>query len=145
VTDSFQNAFERFLDRAPGPVFPRARQLYLRKYCLEGGEPEGFRTFLLQEEIEEAVGGALRIRAVSFAIVHWLSPQADAQRCLAYLERRWQLRPVDLTLQEGLWFRDGGAWARFTAPAVYERSAPTALLSPSGHPAAPGADPGPSS
>ncbi|MFM7267499.1 MAG: hypothetical protein ACKOZT_02780, partial [Cyanobium sp.] len=31
----FQQAFERLLIRAPGPVFPRARALYLQKYSLE--------------------------------------------------------------------------------------------------------------
>lgn len=140
---SFAQAFERLLQRAPGPVFPRARQLYLRKYPLEQ-EPEPFRTFLLEEEVRESAGGALRVRALAFAVVHWRAPRIDLTEYAAYLQRRWRLRPADLALVEGEeWFREGGAYARFSAAAVYERSAPTTtLVSPSADPAAPAADPG---
>jgi hypothetical protein len=126
----FQQAFEQLLSSAPGPVFPRARALYLRKYCLEGTAAERFRTFLLQEEIQEASDGAMRMRALSFALVHWQGPQLEAQTYQTYLEQHWQLRPDDLTLENGEpWFRDGGAWCRFTAAAVYERAQqPTTLL-----------------
>jgi hypothetical protein len=139
---SFQQAFENFLDRAPGPVFPRARQLYRLKYCLEGGEPEPFRTFLIEEEIQESGGGALRIRAVAFAVVHWHAGQTGVDRYASYLQERWQLRPGDLTQETEDWFRQGGAWARFTTPAVYERNAPTALVSSAGLPGVPQEDPG---
>ena len=81
--NSFQQAFESLLSVAPGPVFPRARELYLRKYPLEArlavdGSPvksaaaseaesevglDRFRTFLLEEEIQEAAGGIVRVRA----------------------------------------------------------------------------------
>jgi hypothetical protein len=140
---SFAQAFERLLQRAPGPVFPRARQLYLRKYALEE-DPQRFRTFLLEEEIQEAGGGALRIRAVAFAVVHWQAPRIELPHYATYLQQRWRLRPEDLALVEGQeWFREGGAFARFSAPAVYERAAPTTtLVSPSADPAAPAADPG---
>ena len=49
---TFQQAFEQLLSRAPGPVFPRARELYLRKYPLEAAGADRFRTFLLREEIQ---------------------------------------------------------------------------------------------
>ncbi|MCX5968701.1 MAG: hypothetical protein NTV57_13880 [Cyanobacteria bacterium] len=127
---TFQQAFEQLLSRAPGPVFPKARELYRRKYCLEATAAERFRTFLLQEEIQETVAGALRVRALSFALVHWQGPQLEAHDYLAYLQERWQLQPADLILETGEpWFRQGGAWCHFTAAAVYERAAPTSLVS----------------
>lgn len=135
---SFQQAFEALLSRAPGPVFPRARQLYFRKYPLEGrstvearwveGERAAprFRTFLLQEEIQEGPSGLIRVRACRFAVVHWQAPQTNPADYLTYLDRRWHLQPTDLTPVLESWFREGGAWACFSAPAVYEKN----LLSP---------------
>ena len=70
MTTPFLQAFERLLSRAPGPLFPRARQLYLRKYSLEVDLANPFRTFLLEEEIQESAGGAVRIRAVSLSLIH---------------------------------------------------------------------------
>lgn len=140
----FQQAFERLLSRAPGPIFPRARELYLRKYPLEP-EPQPadrFRTFLLEEEILESDGGAVRVRALSFALVHWQAAQTKLPDYADYLAGRWGLRPDDLALVEGQsWFREGGAFSRFSAAAVYERAAPTALFSSSGDPAAPAVPP----
>ena len=139
----FQQAFERLLARAPGPVFPRARALYLQKYPLEGEADGAFRTFLLEEEIQESPAGALRIRALALAIVAWGQPCFDAVAAAAYLEHRWGLRPADLQEVDGAsWFRDSGAYGRFSSPAVYERVAPTSLLSSSADPAPPAADPG---
>jgi hypothetical protein len=139
VTTPFLQAFEQLLSRAPGPVFPRARQLYLRKYCLEADAAASFRTFLLEEEIQESAGGAVRSRAMAFAVVHWQGPQVERQVYAAYLARQWQLHPDDLTvIPVGSWFRDGGAWARFSEPAVYERATPTTLVSSPADPDAPG-------
>jgi hypothetical protein len=141
--NSFQQAFEHLLARAPGPVFPRARKLYLQKYPLEAVLEGEFRTFLLEEEIQESPSGVLRIRARALAIVAWGQPRIDGAAAAAYLERRWGLHPCDLKVVEGMgWFRDGGAYARFGAPAVYERTAPTTLFSSPADPAAPAADPG---
>ena len=136
--NGFQQAFEQLLQRAPGPVFPRARQLYLRKYALEahqapsagdGGPP--FRTFLWQETIEESTLGAvsvLRIRAVTFALVHWQAPQTSSERYRHYLQQQWQLTPQSLELQTEAWFREGGAWARFTTTDVLERQVHLPLM-----------------
>lgn len=134
---SFQQAFERLLRLAPGPLFPRARSLYFHKYSLEdpsevtlrhgdrlaeGGSLLGrFRTFLLQEDIEEAPAGLQRIRAVRFALVHWQGPQTDPAVYSAYLQQRWQLPALDLCLAEDCWFRDAGAYASFRAAAERER------------------------
>ena len=144
MTSSFQSAFVRLLDRAPGPVFPRARQLYFRKYPLES-QPDGpFRTFLLEEEVQEADGGALRVRALSFALVHWQAPPIELHHYSEYLQRHWALAADDLALVPGEeWFRQGGAYARFRSPAVYERATPTTLVSAAAGPAVPGADPDP--
>ncbi|KEF42776.1 MAG: hypothetical protein ER33_04360 [Cyanobium sp. CACIAM 14] len=139
---SFQHAFERLLARAPGPVFPRARALYLQKYSLEAERDSEFRTFLLEEEIQESPAGALRIRALALAIVAWGQSRIDDAAAAAYLTRRWGLNALELQVVEGRgWFRDGGAYARFRAPAVYERAAPTTLVSSPADPAAPAVDP----
>lgn len=122
---TFQQAFEQLLSSAPGPLFPKARQLYLCKYPLEGAAGDRFRTFLLREEIQESPSGALRVSALGFALVHWQGAQLEPDDYLAYLSQRWQLRPDDLLLEQGeSWFRQGGAWCRFSAAAIYERSAP---------------------
>lgn len=123
MAESFQEAFESLLKRAPSPLFPRARQLYLRKYCLEGVEAGPLRTFLLEEEIGERDGGRLlTVRARRFAVVHWQGPQLPAEDFLHYLLRRWELEPEQLqTVEETPWFRQGGAWAWFRAEAVYAR------------------------
>jgi hypothetical protein len=145
VSPSFAQAFERLLTRAPGPVFPRARSLYLCKYPLEADGEGAFRTFLLQEELLESAAGAVRSRALAFAVVHWQAAQVERAVYAAYLAERWQIHPHDLSpVQDQAWFREGGAWARFSLPVVYEGGRPTTLLSPTGDPDAPGApaDPG---
>lgn len=128
----FQEAFEHLLSLAPGPVFPRARRLYLNKYPLEGRPPEQpaagasaprFLTFLLEEEIEESEAGQLKVRALSFALVHWQAPQTSLADYAAYLQEHWQLPALNLRLVQEPWFREGGAYARFQTEAIYERTA----------------------
>jgi hypothetical protein len=125
---SLQQAFVSLLSVAPSPLFPKARALYLRKYPLETTASECetplglFRTFLVSEEIQESAAGILRIRAQQFAVVHWQAPQANEEDYLAYLHGRWDTSPDGLHLVEEPWFRDGGAFALFHAPAVYERA-----------------------
>jgi hypothetical protein len=135
---SFQEAFERLLSRAPGPVFPRARQLYLRKYPLETDPTSPFRTYLLEEAIQESEGGIVRIRALRFALVQGDQHPLDLGACRTYLSQRWGLEPDELVPMGGDgWFRDGAAWARFSAAAVHERAAPTTLISRPDGPDAP--------
>ncbi|MFN7871738.1 MAG: hypothetical protein ACK5QQ_06005 [Cyanobacteriota bacterium] len=142
---SFQKAFELLLSRAPGPVFPRARQLYLRKYPLETDPATPFRTFLLEESIQESEGGIVRIRALRFAVVQGDGQPFDLAACRTYLHQRWGLEPDELVPMGGDgWFRDGGAWARFTAAAVHERAAPTTLISRPDGPDVPAASGDPS-
>jgi hypothetical protein len=144
VGETFSQAFGRLMSRAPGPVFPRARSLYLRKYPLETEAEGSFRTFLLEEEIHESPQGAVRSRALAFAVVHWQGPQVDRAVYAAYLDRRWAIHPPNLVVvpQES-WFRGGGAWARFSLPVVFERSHPTTLLSSPGDPEGAGNPGGP--
>ncbi|MFO7629744.1 MAG: hypothetical protein R6W06_09585 [Prochlorococcaceae cyanobacterium] len=127
----FQKAFEQLLSLAPGPVFPRARRLYFNKYPLEGRPPEQpaagaspprFLTFLLEEQIEESEAGLLQVRALSFALVHWQAPHADPADYAAYLQEQWHLPALDLRPMREPWFREGGAYARFQAEAIYERT-----------------------
>ncbi|MFY8149216.1 MAG: hypothetical protein ACOVNL_08370 [Prochlorococcaceae cyanobacterium] len=126
---SFPLAFERLLRVAPGPVFPRARQLYLRKYCLEGPTADGaFRTFLLEEDIQEGPEGVVRVRALSFALVHWQAPQTTPEAYAAYLCSQWELEPAELQLADEQWFRQGGAYACFRQPLVFERGSSGELL-----------------
>jgi hypothetical protein len=125
MSTAFQEAFAQLLRRAPAPLFPRARALYLRKYALEDAPaaPGLIRTFLLEEEILEVPQGLLRVSARAFAVVHWQGPQLPQEAYAAYLQERWLIRPTALTpVDDESWFRDGGAFARFTAPAVYERA-----------------------
>ena len=71
----------------------------------------------------------MRVRALSFALVHWQGPQLAPDAYLTYLAERWQLYPDDLTLENGgSWFRESGAWCHFSAAAVDERAAPTTLV-----------------
>jgi hypothetical protein len=124
----FQQAFERLLCSAPGAVFPRARRLYFDKFSLEPPEdlPQagGFRTFLWSERIEETPD-LVRVSAERFAVVHWQGPALPLEAYGAYLQERWDLSPTDLAVVAGeTWFRQGGAFASFTAPAVYERPLP---------------------
>ncbi len=131
MSTSFQQAFEQLLSRAPGPIFPRARTLFFQKYPLEGAcvEEHPFRTFLFEEELEEGNEGVLRICARRFAVVHWRAGAVACDRYANYLKRQWQLDPTDLKVADGeSWFREGGAFARFSHPAVFERSSPTSLL-----------------
>ncbi|MFM7314262.1 MAG: hypothetical protein ACKO0M_14055, partial [Cyanobium sp.] len=123
MADTFQQAFEQLLHKAPSPLFPKARQLYLRKYCLEGPSAGALRTFLLEEEISEETGGTLlTVRARRFAVVHWQAPALQEQDYLRYLQSRWQLETVCLQrVTDTPWFREGGAWAWFRAEAVYVR------------------------
>ncbi|MFM7087586.1 MAG: hypothetical protein ACKOXO_11435 [Cyanobium sp.] len=131
MAERFQDSVVQLLRRAPGPLFPRARQLYLRKYCLEGGEPPTFRTFLLEERIEENEDGTLlTVHAERFALVHWHGEALTAEAYRRYLRDHWQLEPELLEPVSGeSWFRQGGAWAWFRAQATYQRESPRSLLS----------------
>lgn len=71
------------------------------------------------EALQEQPAGVLLVRARRFAVVHWQAPQTNPADYLHYLCSRRILSPVDLELVEASWFREGGAWAVFTASALY--------------------------
>ena len=55
-----QQAYVALMERAPAGLFPKARQLYLNKYCLDGREPEGpLRLYVQQEQAEETIEACL--------------------------------------------------------------------------------------
>jgi hypothetical protein len=90
----------RLLSRLPGAVFPRARRLYF-----------------------DETPALVRVSAERFAVVHGQGPAPGALGRLPAGVR--DLRPTDLAVVAGeTWFRQGGAFASFTAPAVYERPLP---------------------
>ncbi len=121
---AFNAAFAELLRRAPGPIFPRARALYFRKYALEGqGQGGPFRTHLLAEQVEEVEGLApagYRVRALEFAVVYRDgAPGAADPDFAGYLAERWSLQAPDLTPEPDLWFRGEGHYARFSAGALH--------------------------
>jgi hypothetical protein len=119
-----EQALQRLLPSAPGPVFPRARRLYFDKYPLEGlpadldaaAVPGRFRTFVLRDTSTESAEGAVTTRVHELALVHWQSPQTNDADYRTYLQQQWQLHPLALVLESESWFREGGAWARVTLP-----------------------------
>lgn len=124
ASSALETAFVALLRLAPGPIFPRARQLYFRKYALEGQGQDGpFRTHLLAEQVEEAEGleqAGYRVRAVSFAVVHWDGTATSGDPDFAgYLAERWELEASDLTPEPDPWFRGEGRYASFSAPVLY--------------------------
>lgn len=140
----FEQAFQRLMSRAPGPVFPRARRLYFNKYPLEPDAATGsFRTFLLEETIEEGPDGTLRIRAHAFALVPWDPVQArashqaplQADQGARYMKDAWNREPTGITMIDGPWFRSDCAYLRVTIQAHYcNRSVSTAAeQAPDGH------------
>lgn len=126
--DRFASAFLKLMSRAPGPVFPRARRLYFDKYPLESPqESTPFRTFLLEETIEEKRDGSLRILAQAFALVPW-DPQGGQAVALdrvepgdgeRYLQEHWQRSSTGIMAFRGPWFRTESAYLRVAIAANY--------------------------
>tara|TARA_B100001741_G_scaffold243550_1_gene204679 strand:+ start:475 stop:1065 length:591 start_codon:yes stop_codon:yes gene_type:complete len=122
-----QQAYESLMQRAPSPLFKKARALYLCKYPLDGRDCNGsLRLFVSQESIEERIVPApdegerlavLSIHPVKLALVHWGKPDpAPEQEAATYFEQQWDLVLPALQPQDQAWFRDGGHQSLFTAP-----------------------------
>ena len=132
----FEQAFQRLMSRAPGPVFPRARRLYFNKYPLEEAPAAtAFRTFLLEETIQERQDGSLRILVASFALVAWnadlgeAASQAPINAPLGalYLKEQWEREATSITTIAGPWFRTNCAYLKVAIEALYcTRSGPAA-------------------
>ena len=128
---TFDDAVVRLMGRAPGPVFPRARRLYFDKYPLEAaGISTPFRTFLLEETIEEGADGSLRIQVHTFALVPWDQERGEALEATTvdpeqgsiYLQNQWGRVPTSLTADRGPWFRTRSAFLRVAIDATYSSS-----------------------
>lgn len=126
--DRLTQAFDSLMNRAPALVFPRARQLYLNKYPLDGREAEGpMRLFVQREESQETIeprhidGEARRIaivlvRPITLAAVHWQHGAAPAADLLQSYLAGWGLASAPLQAQGDLWFREGGYQILLPAP-----------------------------
>jgi len=120
-SQALTDAYGALLSRAPAPLFARARQLYLNKYCLDGRTTQSpLRLFVAQETLNERVEpdqeagplgrvATLQSTTTELALVHWQREEPPEQTLLeTYLQRIWQLQPSQLYPAEGRWFRNGG-------------------------------------
>ena len=127
-SDRLQQAYVALMERAPAGLFPKARQLYLNKYCLDGREPEGpLRLYVQQEQAEETIEACLveqeprrraiyTVKPLTLALVHWQQPAAaDSAIEAAYLQS-WGLQDISLSPQGEPWFRQGGHHSLLSAP-----------------------------
>ena len=127
-SDRLQQAYVALMERAPAGLFPKARQLYLNKYCLDGREPEGpLRLYVQQEQAEETIEACLveqeprrraiyTVKPLTLALVHWQQPAAaDSAIEAAYLQS-WGLQDISLSPQGESWFRQGGHHSLLSAP-----------------------------
>jgi hypothetical protein len=136
-------ALDRLYERAPSPLFPRARQLYFLKYPLEGHPKEldssaftdRFRTFVLREttclpseESQEQEPHRPITRINALAVVHWQSPQTNFDDYANYISRHWLLDPERLRVSDQPWFREGGAWARLSITGPIGGPVPTPVV-----------------
>ena len=136
-SQALSDAYEALLSRAPAPLFARARQLYLNKYCLDGRSTgSALRLFVVQEKLDERVEAdpeagplgriaTLQSSTVELALVHWQRHEPPAQPMVeTYLQQSWQLEDALISAQNEGWFRNGGFQLRVTLqqPLIWIRS-----------------------
>ena len=136
-SQALTDAYAELLSRAPAPLFARARQLYLNKYCLDGRTTQSpLRLFVVQETLNERVEAdqeagplgrvvTLQSSSTELAIVHWQRDEPPEQAVIeTYLHQSWQLQPSQLSPVEEHWFRNGGYQLRMTLqePLTWVRS-----------------------
>ena len=126
--DRLSEAFEALMNRAPALVFPKARQLYLNKYPIDGRDAEGpMRLFVQREECKETVEPRLiddearrmaivSIRPITLAVVHWQNSNAPEPEQLQNYLSYWGLNSTPLEAQSEQWFREGGFQMLLPAP-----------------------------
>ena len=126
-SQALTDAYGALLSRAPAPLFARARQLYLNKYCLDGRTTQSpLRLFVVQETLDEQVEAdqeagplgrvvTLQSSTAELALVHWQRDEPPGQTLLeTYLQQSWQLQPSQLSPVDERWFRNGGYQLRMT-------------------------------
>ena len=136
-SQALTDAYGALLSRAPAPLFARARQLYLNKYCLDGRTTQSsLRLFVVQETLDEQVEAdqeagplgrvaTLQSSTAELALVHWQRDEPPDQTLLeTYLQQSWQLQPSQLSPADEPWFRNGGYQLRITLqePLTWVRS-----------------------
>tara|TARA_B100000073_G_scaffold322961_1_gene304688 strand:- start:71 stop:541 length:471 start_codon:yes stop_codon:yes gene_type:complete len=136
-SQALSDAYGALLSRAPSPLFARARQLYLNKYCLDGRNTQSpLRLFVVQEALYEQVEAdqeagplgkvvTLQSSTAELALVHWQRDEPPGQKLIeTYLQQSWQLQPSQLSPVEEQWFRNGGYQLRMTLqePLAWVRS-----------------------
>ena len=136
-SQALTDAYEALLSRAPAPLFGRARQLYLNKYCLDGRTTQSpLRLFVVQETLDESVEAdqeagplgrivTLQSSTAELALVHWQRDEPPEQSLLeTYLQQSWQLKASLIAPVDESWFRNGGFQLRITLqqPLVWVRS-----------------------
>ena len=136
-SQALTDAYGALLSRAPAPLFARARQLYLNKYCLDGRTTQSnLRLFVVQETLDERVDTdrdagplgrvvTLRSSTEQLALVHWQRDEHPGQTLIErYLQQSWQLQPSLIAPVEEPWFRNGGFQLRITLqqPLIWVRS-----------------------
>ena len=136
-SQALTDAYGALLSRAPAPLFTRARQLYLNKYCLDGRSSQSpLRLFVVEETLSEQVEvdqeagpfgriATLRSSTAELALVHWQQVEPPAQSLIeTYLQRNWQLKPFLITAKQDSWFRNGGFQLRISLkrPLTWVRS-----------------------
>ncbi len=120
-SQALTDAYGVLLSRAPAPLFARARQLYLNKYCLDGRSTQSpLRLFVAEETLEERIDAdqeagplgriaTLQSSTAELALVHWQQDEPPAQALIeTYLQHNWQLKPDSVSPEQESWFRNGG-------------------------------------
>ena len=136
-SQALTDAYGALLSRAPAPLFARARQLYLNKYCLDGRSSQSpLRLFVVEEtlseqvEVDQAAGPLGRIATLQsstaeLALVHWQQVEPPAEELIeTYLQHNWQLKDPLITPKQDSWFRNGGFQLRVSLqrPLIWVRS-----------------------
>ena len=136
-SQTLTDAYAALLSRAPAPLFARARQLYLNKYCLDGRDTDSpLRLFVAQEMLDERVDAdpeagplgriaTLQSSTLELALVHWQRDEPPSQPLIeTYLNQTWQLKPALISPGRESWFRNGGFQLRIQLqqPLIWTRS-----------------------
>ena len=103
-----QTAYEALMQRAPSPLFQKARALYLCKYCLDGRDStSALRLFIAKERVDEAIVpgvndgerlAVVSIRPECLALVHWQQAGPPSlEQASNYFQTQWGMELPDLT------------------------------------------------
>lgn len=148
----FEQALETLLATAPPLAYPRARELYFRKFSLEhnlGSDHPAdglgnISTFVrmaarqssteggAESPVDPATGAPADAANAEppepvlegFSVVNWDDHPTDLDGFADYLARRWNLHPSTLEPNHETWFRGSGQVANFKLPEMAIRPSP---------------------